>query len=51
MRDAGAVHAMELDNNPSLGVVVPRTLTKNEQPNPFRCLEPSALEVVEVLAR
>jgi len=34
VRDAAAVRAMELDKQPSLGVVVPRTLTKTSSPIP-----------------
>jgi hypothetical protein len=59
---AGAVRAMELDINPSWtnfityahpspGVVVPQMLTKDEQPNPYRYLQPSSRDFVAVLAR
>ncbi len=59
---AGAVRAMELDINPawtnfityahpSPGVAVPQMLTKDEQPNPYRYLQPSARDFVAVLAR
>jgi len=62
MYDAGAVRAMELDINPewtnfisythpSPGVTVPHMLTKDEQPNPYRYLQPSARDFVAVLAR
>jgi hypothetical protein len=60
--DAGAVRAMELDINPEWtnfityahlrpGVAVPQMLTKDEQPNPFRYLQPSSRDFVAVLAR
>jgi hypothetical protein len=59
---AGAVRAMELDINPEWtnfitythqgdGVAVPHMLTKDEQPNPYRYLQPSARDFVAVLAR
>jgi len=62
VHDAGAVRAMELDINPSWtnfitythpsnGVAVPHMLTQDEQPNPFRYLQPSARDFVAVLAR
>jgi uncharacterized membrane protein len=62
MHDAGAVRAMELDINPawtnfitythpSQGVTVPHMLTKDEQPNPYRYLQPSSRDFVAVLAR
>jgi hypothetical protein len=62
VHDAGAVRAMELDINPqwtnfitythpSKGEVVPQMLTKDEQPNPYRYLQPSSRDFVAVLAR
>ena len=53
---------MELDINPEWtnfitythqgdGVAVPHMLTKDEQPNPYRYLQPSARDFVAVLAR
>jgi hypothetical protein len=59
---AGAVRAMELDINPawtnfityshpSPGVVIPQMLTKDEQPNPYRYLQPSSRDFVAVLSR
>jgi Phosphodiester glycosidase len=59
---AGAVRAMELDINPtwtnfmtyrhpSKGVAVPHMLTTDEQPNPYRYLQPSSRDFVAVLAR
>jgi len=62
VHDAGAVRAMELDINqswtnfitythPSRGVAVPRMLTTNEHPNPYRYLQPSSRDFVAVLAR
>jgi hypothetical protein len=59
---AGAVRAMELDINPtwtnfmtyghpSKGVAVPHMLTRDEQPNPYRYLQPSSRDFVAVLAR
>ena len=62
VHDAGAVRAMELDINPqwtnfitythpSQGVAVPHMLTKEEQPNPYRYLQPSSRDFVAVLAR
>jgi len=62
MLAAGTVRAMELDINPawtnfityahpSPGVAVPQMLTKDEQPNPYRYLQPSARDFVAVLAR
>jgi hypothetical protein len=62
VHDAGAVRAMELDINPqwtnfitythpSPGVAVPHMLTKDEQANPYRYLEPSSRDFVAVLAR
>jgi len=59
---AGAVRAMELDINPDWtnfitythprqGVAAPHMLTKDEQPNPFRYLQPSSRDFVAVLAR
>ena len=62
VHDAGAVRAMELDINPdwtnfitythpSKGVAVPHMLTKDEQPNPYRYLQPSSRDFVAVLAR
>jgi Phosphodiester glycosidase len=62
MHDAGAVRAMELDINkawtnfityshPGKGVAVPRMLTKDEHPNPYRYLQPSSRDFVAVLAR
>jgi hypothetical protein len=62
LRDAGALRAMELDINPEWtnfitythprnGVAVPHMLTKDEQPNPYRYLEPSSRDFVAVLAR
>ena len=59
---AGAVRAMEMDINPEWtnfitythqgnGVAVPHMLTKDEQPNPYRYLQPSARDFVAVLAR
>jgi Phosphodiester glycosidase len=59
---AGAVRAMELDINPdwtnfitythpSQGVAVPHMLTRDEQPNPYRYLQPSSRDFVAVLAR
>jgi hypothetical protein len=60
--DAGAVRAMELDINPqwtnfitythpSPGEAVPHMLTKDEQANPYRYLQPSSRDFVAVLAR
>jgi hypothetical protein len=60
--DAGAVRAMELDINPqwtnfmtythpSKGEAVPHMLTKDEQANPYRYLQPSSRDFVAVLAR
>ena len=62
VHDAGAVRAMELDINPdwtnfitythpSTGVAEPHMLTKDEQPNPYRYLQPSSRDFVAVLAR
>ena len=62
MHDAGAVRAMQLDINPSWtnfitythpaqGVAVPHMLTSDEQPNPYRYLQPSSRDFVAVLAR
>jgi hypothetical protein len=62
MHDAGAVRAMELDINkswtnfityshPGKGAAVPRMLTKDEHPNPYRYLQPSSRDFVAVLAR
>jgi hypothetical protein len=62
VHDAGAVRAMELDINkawtnfityshPSQGVAVPRMLTKDEHPNPYRYLQQSSRDFVAVLAR
>ena len=62
LRDAGAVRAMELDINPAWtnfmtythprkGVAEPHMLTSDEQPNPYRYLEPSSRDFVAVLAR
>jgi len=62
LRDAGAVRAMELDINPEWtnfitythpgnGVAVPHMLTKDEQPNPYRYLQPSSRDFVAVLTR
>jgi hypothetical protein len=62
VHDAGAVRAMELDINPqwtnfitythpNKGEVVPQMLTKDEQPNPYRYLQPSSRDFVAVLAR
>jgi hypothetical protein len=62
MHDAGAVRAMELDINPdwtnfmtyshpSKGEAVPHMLTKDEQANPYRYLQPSSRDFVAVLAR
>lgn len=62
MHDAGAERAMELDINPawtnfitythpSKGVAVPHMLTKDEQPNPSRYLQPSSRDFVAVSAR
>ena len=62
MHDAGAVRAMELDINkswtnfityshPGSGAAVPRMLTKDEHPNPYRYLQPSSRDFVAVLAR
>ena len=62
MHDTGVVRAMELDINPawtnfitythpSKGVAVPHMLTKDEQPNPYRYLQPSSRDFVAVLAR
>jgi len=62
IHDAGAVRAMELDINPdwtnfitythpSQGVAAPHMLTRDEQPNPFRYLQPSSRDFVAVLAR
>jgi hypothetical protein len=59
---AGAVRAIELDINPSwtnfmtythpsTGVAVPHMLTKDEQPNPYRYLQPSSRDFVAVLVR
>lgn len=58
---AGAVRAMELDINyswtnfmtythPSVGVAVPHMLTSDEQPNPYRYLQPSSRDFIAVLA-
>jgi hypothetical protein len=62
MHGAGAVRAMELDINPewtnfitythpSQGAAVPHMLTRDEQPNPYRYLQPSSRDFVAVLAR
>jgi hypothetical protein len=62
VHDAGAVRAMELDINPQWtnfmtythpgkGQVVPKMLTKDEQPNPYRYLQQSSRDFVAVLAR
>jgi len=62
MHDAGAERAMELDINPdwtnfitythpSKGVAVPHMLTKDEQPNPSRYLQPSSRDFVAVSVR
>ncbi len=62
VHDAGAVRAMELDINPqwtnfitythpSQGVAVPHMLTKDEQANPYRYLQPSSRDFVAILAR
>jgi hypothetical protein len=62
LRDAGALRAMELDINPAwtnfmtythprTGVAVPHMLTRDEQPNPYRYLEPSSRDFVAILAR
>jgi len=62
VRDAGAVNAMELDINkswtnfmtythPSAGVVVPKMLTQDTHPNPYRYLQPSSRDFVAVHAR
>jgi hypothetical protein len=61
-RNVGAVRAIELDINqswtnfitythPSQGVAVPQMLTRDEHPNPYRYLQPSARDFVAVLAR
>jgi hypothetical protein len=53
---------MELDINPawtnfitythpSKGVAVPHMLTKDEQPNPYRYLQPSSRDFISVSAR
>jgi len=60
--DAGAVRAMELDINPQWtnfitythpnpDKAVPHMLTKDEQANPYRYLQPSSRDFVAVLAR
>jgi hypothetical protein len=62
VHDAGALRAMELDINPDWtnfmtythprnGEVVPQMLTKDEQPNPYRYLQPSSRDFVAVFAR
>jgi hypothetical protein len=62
VRDAGAVRAIELDINrawtnfitythPGNGVAVPHMLTRDEQPNPYRYLQPSSRDFVAVLPR
>jgi hypothetical protein len=62
LQAAGAVRAMELDINPEWtnfinythprqGVAVPHMLTKDEQPYPYRYLQPSSRDFVAVLAR
>jgi hypothetical protein len=62
VHDAGAVRAMELDINPDWtnfmtythprpGEAVPHMLTKDEQANPYRYLQPSSRDFVSVLAR
>ena len=62
VRDAGAVRAIELDINrawtnfitythPGNGVAVPHMLTTDEQPNPYRYLQPSSRDFVAVLPR
>jgi len=62
VHDAGAVRAMELDINPqwtnfitythpSPGEAVPHKLTKDEQANPYRYLQPSSRDFIAVLAR
>ena len=62
VHDAGAVRAMELDINPqwtnfityshpSKGEAVPHMLTRDEQANPYRYLQPSSRDFVAVLAR
>ncbi len=59
---AGAVRAMELDINPawtnfitythpSKGVAVPHMLTPDEQPNPYRYLQPSSRDFIAVMTR
>src|ERR1035437_4193257 len=61
-RNVGAVRSIELDINaswtnfitythPGQGVAVPRMLTTDEHPNPYRYLQPSARDFVAVLAR
>ena len=61
VHDAGAVRAMELDINPDWtnfmtythprkGEAVPRMLSKDMQPNPFRYLQPSSRDFIAVLA-
>jgi hypothetical protein len=62
VRAAGAVRAIELDINrdwtnfitythPGNGVAVPHMLTKDEQPNPYRYLQPSSRDFVAVMPR
>jgi Phosphodiester glycosidase len=62
VHDAGAVRAMELDINkswtnfityshPGKGVAVPKMLTKNEHPDPYRYLQPSSRDFVAVSSR
>jgi hypothetical protein len=62
VHDAGAIRAMELDINPqwtnfitythpSPAEAVPHMLTKDEQANPYRYLQPSSRDFVAVLAR
>lgn len=62
VRDAGAVRAMELDINkawtnfmtyshPGRTSAVPHMLTPDEDPNPYRYLQPSTRDFVAVFAR
>jgi hypothetical protein len=62
VHDAGTVRAMELDINPqwtnfityshpNKGVAVPKMLTKDEQANPYRYLQPTSRDFVAVLSR
>lgn len=62
VHDAGAVRALELDINPHWtnfmtythphpGDAVPRMLTKDEKPDPYRYLQASSRDFVAILSR